>query len=47
METGMLLLLPTVFGLIGVWLAVPITETVTFMVVLYFWITRRKQYHYI
>lgn len=47
METGMLLLLPTLFGLIGVWLAVPITETVTFFVVLTFWITQRKRYHYI
>ncbi len=47
METGMLLLLPTLFGIIGVWLAVPITEAVTFVVVLFFWITQRKKYHYI
>ena len=47
METGMLLLLPTLFGLIGVWLAVPITEAVTFLVVLYFCITQRKKYRYV
>lgn len=47
METGMLLLLPALFGIIGVWLAVPITEAVTLIIVMIFLITQRKKYHYI
>lgn len=47
MEMGMLLLLPTLIGLTGVWLAVPVTEVVTFGVVILFWATQRKRYHYI
>lgn len=47
METGMLLLLPALFGIIGVWTAVPVTEAVTLGVCIFFWITNRKKYHYI
>ena len=47
MEMGMLILLPFLWGVTGVWLAVPVTEVVTFGIVILFWATQKKKYHYI
>lgn len=47
METAMLLLLPALFGINGVWCAVPITELATLLLCTALWITQNKNYHYI
>lgn len=46
MEAGMLLLLPFLIGITGVWLAVPIAEAVTLVAVIYFIIRYRDRYGY-
>lgn len=47
MESGMILLLPLIFGLNGIFMAVPVTEIVTLGVTTIFLITQRKKYGYI
>ena len=47
LEMGFLLALPFVIGVTGVWLAVPFTELITFGIVILFWATQKKKYHYI
>lgn len=47
LEMGLLLALPFIIGITGVWLAVPVTEVVTFGIVILFWATQKKKYHYI
>ena len=46
MEAGMLLLLPFVIGVTGVWLAVPIAEAATLAVVIFFIVKYRSTYDY-
>lgn len=46
-QSGMILLLPYVLGLNGVWFAVVAAEILSFIVTLTFIITQRKKYHYI
>ena len=43
----MILLLPLIFGLNGIFMAVPVTEIVTLGVTTIFLITQRKKYGYI
>ena len=47
MEAGMILLLPLIFDLNGIFMAVPVTEIVTLGVTTVFLITQRKKYGYI
>lgn len=47
MECGMILLLPLIFGVNGIFAAMPVTEVVTLIVTVLFLIAKRKQYHYI
>ena len=46
MEAGMILLLPLLIGIIGIWLAVPVTEMATLLVVIFFLIKNHKKYGY-
>lgn len=43
---GMVLLLPALFGLDGVWLAVAVAETLCALISIAFLAAKRKQYHY-
>ncbi len=46
MEAGMIILLPLLLGIIGIWLAVPVTEMVTLLVVIFFLVKNHKKYGY-
>lgn len=41
-----LLILPKVWGVIGVWLAIPIAEFIALIISIYFLVIKRKKYHY-
>jgi len=44
--TVLLLTLPNIWGVTGVWLAVPIAELITMVVALVFLHQNREKYHY-
>lgn len=43
---GMVLLLPLILGTDGIWLSVVVAEAVGAVLSMYFFVTKRKQYHY-
>lgn len=44
---GAVLILPSIFGKTGVWIAVPIAEILGFMVALFYLITKKKRFSYL
>lgn len=44
---GAVLILPTIFGETGVWIAVPIAEILGFLVALFYLVTKKKRFSYI
>ncbi|KPI50754.1 multidrug transporter MatE [Clostridioides difficile] len=44
---GAVLILPIIFGEIGVWIAVPIAEVLGFIVALFYLVTKKKRFSYI
>ena len=43
---GMVLLLPLILGTDGIWLSVVVAEALGALLSVYFFVTKRKQYHY-
>lgn len=44
---GAILILPTIYGKVGVWLAVPIAEILGFIIALFYLIAKKKRFSYI
>lgn len=47
LQVIMILFLPTVFGIDGVWLAVVVAEVLTFLVTVWLFIRNKERYHYL
>ena len=45
-EIGSILLLPFIFGLDGIWAAIVVAELAALIVTVFFFMTKRKKYHY-
>ncbi len=45
-QTAVLLTLPLILGLNGIWLAMAVAEALTLIITVWFLVNRRKQYHY-
>ncbi len=46
-QIAVLLLLPALLGIDGVWLAIVVAETLALFVTVSFFVCKRKQYHYV
>ena len=45
-QIGAILILPVLFGITGIWLAIVVAELLAFIVTVSFFIAKKKQYHY-
>lgn len=45
-QSIMIIVLPKIFGINGVWFSVVVAELISMVITTYFFISRRKQYHY-
>ena len=45
-QTAVLLTLPLILGINGIWLAMAVAEALTLIITVWFLVNRRKQYHY-
>lgn len=47
LQAGMIMLLPMLLGITGIWLAVGVAELITMAVTIAFFISQKKRYHYL
>lgn len=47
LQSAAVLLLPILFGINGIWITLTVAEAITLLITIYFFIAKRKKYHYV